>query len=347
MFRMTFRSMFLIVLVSVFATTAFADSVRVTLSDSTTTTIGLSDTAQDETLDLLQNGEIEAGMTAIRWMGSYAGDEDFGNLVNDEFGDKVMAAADELIINGDTEIGVKLQEQYEQYSTARNGAMERKATRDAELAEREAAELAELEATQAEEKAERESSWDKAISELSFENSLAFVQNDTTGFKAEMTVWLSNRWVSKYSFSAPDSSASYDVIFNNLQTQLSARNTRRELLATISGQIGSAVQPLQTKIDAGANADIEFLQITSNLNTRLAKLEAWRPTVESRLSSLNDDRNQGRVNITACMELLKYAKYNSTDDDDNAGLVRQFLNEARRNVETVEYPVPEKTDNSE
>lgn len=343
MFRNAFRSLILIVLVSMFASTAFADSVDVTLSDGSTLTIGLGDTAQDETLDLLQNGEIDAGMIAIRWMGSYAGDDEFGQLVNDEFGDQVMAAADELIINGDTENGVKLQEQFEQYSTARNAAMDRKAAREAEKAEREAAEQAAEEERLAEEKADRASGYIAEIKDMSYDESLAWIDADTTGFVSEKIEWLSSRWVSKFNFTAPDSGATTDMIFDNLQTQVTARNARRELLATINGQL----KPLQTQINAGAVVDTTLASMVIALTGRVQALEEWQPTVDSRLAILLDGQNEGRVNIAACLEALKYAKYNSADDDENAGLVLSFLRDARRSVETVEFPALKATDDAE
>ncbi|MBU2235848.1 hypothetical protein KKA01_02175 [Patescibacteria group bacterium] len=329
MFRNVIRTMIVITLITLFTTGAFADTFTVTLTDSNTIHVGL-DMAQEKTIELINNGEVEAGMTIIQCLGAY-GDE----YLTVEFGDQILEAADDLIIGGEAEAGIELQKQFGSYMEARTAAMERKAEREADKAEQESAA-----------KTERESGWTTEIKPLSFEESLAWAETDSIPFMFERIEWLNERWVEKFGFTALDSGATSFDILANLEDQVEARNKQRKLISTINGQ----VKPLQKQIDAGADADLEFLGITAGMNLRLAKLEAfmkefkaWRPTVESRFTVLRDSLNDGRVKIVACIELLKYAKYSS--GPENSDMIDKALNPAWVAVKPIEFPMSEDNTN--
>jgi SMC interacting uncharacterized protein involved in chromosome segregation len=109
----------------------------------------------------------------------------------------------------------------------------------------------------------------------------------------------------------------------------------------------AAINPLRAdleeKINAGADADVKLAQIIGNLNeevvdlqAQIAEIKTWQTSADSKFEILLNTANAGRVNIAACMEALKYAKYN--ESPENAKHASKFVANAKANTQPVTFP---------
>ncbi|MFA6525290.1 MAG: hypothetical protein WCT33_03420 [Patescibacteria group bacterium] len=216
-------------------------------------------------------------------------------------------------------------------------------TAQVQLATQKAAAAEELKKLEQKKQADREATWAKTVARLSFEECLQWTADDSTGSQVEKIGWLSKRWVTNYGFKPIDPKATLNEVLMILQDQVNERRDAAKRRAEIDARVGSAINPLQEQINAGARADVRLAQFIGNLNgqvtdlqNRVAALEAWQPTVDSRLNILLNTANEGRVNIAACMRALSYAKYNSSPE--NAKHATKFIADAKANTQPVTFP---------
>jgi hypothetical protein len=216
-----------------------------------------------------------------------------------------------------------------------------------QLAKQQAEARAELRKLAAKEKADREAVWNTAVSKLSFEECMSWTASDSTGSLVEKLSWLNNRWVERYGFKTFDEKATLEEVMDTMWKQINERREQARVRAEIDARVTAANRTLrdglQEQIDAGARADVRLAEFIGNLNgqvtdlqNRVAALEEWQPTVDSRLEVLLNTTNEGRVNIAACMKALEYAKYNR--EPKAASQAARFVANAQATTTPVTFP---------